>query len=171
MLSGSLATGDILSVDVVTGESHLVVDAPAGRTASGIEQDRWGRIWAGGGPTGQAFVYGPNGAPVATLSLGVPPSTLVNDLLIVRGAAWFTDSFDDVLYKVPIGPHGVLGAPVTVPLTGGYQHQPGFNLNGIEAAPGGRYGGCWRCSPTPEACSASTRTPARPGGSTSAAPR
>lgn len=54
MFSGSIATGDVLAVDVVTGESHFVVDAPPGRTAAGLEHDRWGRLWVAGGTTGQA---------------------------------------------------------------------------------------------------------------------
>jgi hypothetical protein len=139
MLSGSRASGDVLAVNVVTGESHLVVDAPPGRTAAGIEQDRWGRIWVAGGQTGQAYVYAADGTPVATFSLGSPPSTFINDVVITGDAAWFTDSLDDVLYKIPIARNGSLGTPVAVPLTGGYQHAEGFNLNGIEATPGGRW--------------------------------
>lgn len=139
MFSGSLASGDILAVDVITGESHLVVDAPPGRTALGLEQDRWGRLWVAGGPTGEAYVYAADGTPVAVLSLGTRPSTFINDVVITRDAAWFTDSSDDVLYQIPIGRDGSLGAPVAVPLTAGYQHSAGFNLNGIVATTGGRW--------------------------------
>ena len=60
-------------------------------------------------------------------------------MVITADAAWFTDSFDDVLYKIPMGRDGSLGAPVAVPLTGGYQHAAGFNLNGIEATAGDRW--------------------------------
>ncbi|MEA2686465.1 MAG: hypothetical protein QOE93_1660 [Actinomycetota bacterium] len=139
MLSGSLATGDILAVDVIAGDSHLVVDAPPGRTASGIKQDPWGRIWAAGGATGQAFVYGADGKPLATIALSDPAATFINDVVVSRDGAWFTDSSDDVLYEVPIGPGGSLGPPRAVTVTGDYQHQPGFNLNGIEVTPGGRW--------------------------------
>ena len=139
MFSGSRASGDVVAVDVVTGESRLFVDAPPGRTAVGLEQDRWGRLWVAGGATGQVYVYGPDGSPMATFSLGSPPATFINDVVITHDAAWFTDSMDDVLYKIPIGRTGALGAPVAVPLTGAYQHVPGFNLNGIEATPGGRW--------------------------------
>lgn len=139
MFSGSIATGDVLAVDVVTGESHFVVDAPPGRTAAGLEQDRWGRLWVAGGATGEAYVYAADGAPAATLSLGSPPSAFINDVVITRDAAWFTDSFDDVLYRIPIAGDGSLGAPEVVPLTGSYQHGAGFNLNGIEATAGDRW--------------------------------
>ncbi len=56
MFSGSIASGDVLAVDVLTGDTHLVVDAPFERTASGLEQDRWGRLWVAGGMTGRAYV-------------------------------------------------------------------------------------------------------------------
>ena len=139
MFSGSIASGDVLAVDVVTGESHLAVDAPPGRTAAGLEQDLWERLWVAGGARGKAYVYSADGAPAATLSLGSPPSTFINDLVITRDAAWFTDSFDDVVYKVPIGRDGRLGAPVAVPLTGSYRQGAGFNLNGIDATAGDRW--------------------------------
>lgn len=139
MFSGSIPTGDVLAVDVVTGESHLAVDAPPGRTAAGLEQERWGRLWVAGGPTGEAYVYAADGAPAATLSLSPPPSTFINDVVITRDAAWFTDSFNDLLYKVPIGREGSLAAPEAVPLTGSYRHGAGFNLNGIEATAGDRW--------------------------------
>ncbi len=102
MFSGSIASGDVLAVDVLTGESHLPVDAPPGRTAAGLEQDRWGCLWGAGGPTGQAYVYGVDGAPGATLSLGSPPSTFVNDVVITADAAWFTDSFDSVRWDLVV---------------------------------------------------------------------
>lgn len=80
-----------------------------------------------------------DGAPAATLSLGSPPSTFINDVVITADAAWFTDSFDDVLYKIPIGRDGSVGPPEAVPLTGSYQHAAGFNLNGVEATAGDRW--------------------------------
>jgi sugar lactone lactonase YvrE len=45
-----------------------------------------------------------------------------------------------VLYRVPIGPHGALGAVETVQLSGEYDHlpPPAFNLNGIDATPNGK---------------------------------
>ncbi len=53
MYSGSRATGDVVAFDVRTGQRTLVVDAPAGRTATGLELDRWGRLWVSGGATGE----------------------------------------------------------------------------------------------------------------------
>lgn len=138
MFSGSRATGDIVAVDIVTGAVRLAVDAPEGRAALGLEQDRFGRLWVAGGATGQAYVYAPDGTTLAVYQLGDQP-TFINDVVVTRDAAWFTDSQKPVLYKIPIGLDGSLGQPVVVPLTGDYVHQPGFNLNGIDVTPGGRW--------------------------------
>lgn len=138
--SGSRATGDVVKVDVRTGELTLVVDAPAGRTATGLELDRWGRLWVAGGATGQAYVYGPDGAPVETFQLApVDQAAFINDVVVTRQAAWFTDSRDDVLYRIPLGPGGTIGDPVAVPLTGDFFLAPGFNVNGIDATPNDRW--------------------------------
>lgn len=140
MYSGSRATGDVVAVDIRTGERTVVVDAPPGRTAIGLELDRWGRLWVSGGATGQAYVYGPDGQPVETFQLApVGQASFINDVVITRDAAWFTDSRDDVLYRVPIGPGGTIGEPVAVPLTGDFVLADGFNINGIDATPNGRW--------------------------------
>jgi hypothetical protein len=131
--SGSRATGDILAVDVVSGDSWLVVDAPAGRTAVGIEQDREGRFWVAGGASGDVFVYEENGDELAVYDFAAS-DTFVNDVVVTRDAAWFTDSRKAVLYRVPIERDGSLGDGEIVPLFGDYRHGPGNNLNGIDAS-------------------------------------
>jgi len=65
----------------------------------------------------------------------------VNDVVVTRTGAFFTDSRQQVLYRVPIGQDGTLGAAQTVPLTGeiAYSTSPTpFNANGIEASRGGK---------------------------------
>jgi sugar lactone lactonase YvrE len=64
----------------------------------------------------------------------------VNDVIVTREAAWFTESMGAVLYKVPIAPDGTLGSQAdveVVPLTGDFTFAPGFNVNGIDATPRG----------------------------------
>ena len=151
MYSGSRTNGQILAVDVITGRSRIVVDEPAGAPAVGLELDRFGRLWVAGGGTGQAFVYDADtGETVAVLQLAADDGepTFVNDVVITRDAAWFTDSRRAVLYKVPIGRNGDIGEPETVPLTGDYEanHVPSpvdgpavTNLNGIDATPNDRW--------------------------------
>ena len=138
--SGSRASGDIVAVDVVTGERELVVDAPANRTAVGIEQDRWGRFWVSGGGTGDVYVYDESGDPLATYDFA-SSNTFINDVVVTREAAWFTDSRRPVLYRIPIARDGSLGDGEVVPLTGDdYVHNPGVNnLNGIDASRDGRF--------------------------------
>ena len=65
-------------------------------------------------------------------------TTFVNDVVVTRDAAYFTDSLNPVLYVVPIGRGGRLGEARTLPLTGELQYTDGFNVNGIEASPDGR---------------------------------
>jgi hypothetical protein len=62
----------------------------------------------------------------------------VNDVVVTKRAAWFTDSMRQFLYKVPIGQNGQLGTPQAVPLTGDIVFQSGFNVNGIDATPNGK---------------------------------
>ena len=65
-------------------------------------------------------------------------TSFVNDVVVTKRAAWFTDSMRAFLYKVPIGPNGELGTPEAVPLTGDIVYQSGFNVNGIDATPNGK---------------------------------
>jgi sugar lactone lactonase YvrE len=131
--SGSRASGDIVAVDVATGEREIVVDAPAGRTAVGIEQDRFGRFWVAGGATGDVFVYDENGDELAVYDFA-SSETFINDVVVTRDAAWFTDSRKAVLYRILIDRDGTLGDGEIVPLSGDYEHGTGNNLNGIDAS-------------------------------------
>ena len=62
----------------------------------------------------------------------------MNDVVVTKRAAWFTDSVRQFLYKVPIGRHGRLGPAQSIPLTGDIVYQAGFNVNGIDATPNGK---------------------------------
>jgi len=65
--------------------------------------------------------------------------TIINDVALSRDAAWFTDSVQPHLYRVPIAPDGAVGTPSTLVLTGPAAHLSGeFNLNGIAATPDGK---------------------------------
>jgi sugar lactone lactonase YvrE len=69
------------------------------------------------------------------------PGTFVNDVIVTREAAYFTDSARAVYYRVPLGPGGQLAdqsAVETIALTGEFQQVPSFNSNGIEASPNGK---------------------------------
>jgi sugar lactone lactonase YvrE len=139
---GSIPTGAIFRGDAAAGTGAVLV-APQGRQASGIEVDQRNRLFVAGGLTGQAYVYdGATGATLAVYQLAAPGTALINDVIVARDAAYFTDSFNPVLYRVPLAPDGALpagGAVQVLPLTGDYVHVPGaLNGNGIAATPNGK---------------------------------
>ncbi|MGH3859051.1 hypothetical protein [Actinokineospora sp.] len=135
--AGDLFAGDIYRGDYQRGTAELFRDVPAGRMALGVKYDkRTDLLFVAGGFNGQAHLYdGTTGADVATYQLG----GAVNDVVVVvRGGAWFTDSFQPHLYFVPVSPTGEPGPAQTLVLTGPAGEITGdFNLNGIEATPNG----------------------------------
>jgi sugar lactone lactonase YvrE len=136
--AGSLATGAVYRGDLRTGKGRVLVPGRAGRIAVGLKHDR-GRLFVAGGSTGKAFVYDAHtGRLVRELRLGGGDS-FVNDVVVTNRAAYFTDSFRDVLYRLPLRASGAPAASArTIPLTGDFRLVSGqFNLNGIAAAPGG----------------------------------
>lgn len=139
---GSLATGAVVQGNLRSGECcETVVGPQQGRVAVGLKVDDRHRLFVAGGPTGQAYVYDARtGAELAVYQLATGPS-FINDVVVTRRAAWFTDSFSAVLFRVPIT-SGELGGQAdveTLHLSGDFQLVPGeFNANGIEAVRGGR---------------------------------
>lgn len=138
---GSLATGDVYRGDLRTGDGEVLADAPDGRTAVGLSHDRRSNnVFVAGGGTGDAFIYDADrGDPVASYDLTAAGS-FVNDVVVARDAAYFTDSFKSAIYKVPLGPAGRLPEQSGVEeltLGGEFRAVRGFNANGIDAAPDG----------------------------------
>lgn len=134
---GSLADGDIYVFNVRTGEEIRTLDGP-GTPSVGLKIDKRGRLFIAGGPTGEARVVdAATGDVLESYSLTTEP-TFVNDVVVTRDAAWFTDSQNAQLYKLPLGPGGALPGPDDVevlPLSGEWEQQDGFNANGIAATP------------------------------------
>jgi sugar lactone lactonase YvrE len=134
--AGELLTGGIFRGDLRTGDVERFIEAPAGRQALGLKADvRHGLLFVAGGFTGQAYVYDlRTGAPLADFQLG----TIINDVVVTRDSAWFTDSAQAHLYRVPIGPGGTLGPVSTLVVEGPAGSTAfDFNMNGIAATPNG----------------------------------
>lgn len=136
---GSIPSGAVYRADASSGAGSLLVPAQAGRAAIGLKVDGRGRLFVAGGATGMAFVYdAANGQELATYTLTAAAPTFVNDVILTSDAAWFTDSFNPVLYRVALPADGSLGGPEavsTLALSGDVQFTAGaFNLNGIVAA-------------------------------------
>ena len=140
---GSIPTGAVYRGDLTTGQGAILVPAQAGRSSIGLKyDDRTGLLFVAGGATGKAFIYDAgSGANIAEIQLSTLPS-FINDVVITQTAAYFTNSFQPTLHKVPLGEDGALPATPTseaLPLSGDYVFQPGvFNANGIDALPNGK---------------------------------
>ena len=133
--AGSLADGTILRGDVKSGETSVLATPPAGRISVGLEE-AGGLLFVAGGPTG-AFVYDAETGETVR-SYGVGAGGFVNDVVVTKDAAWFTNSAAAELYRVPLV-GGSPGDAQTVALSGDFELVEGFNLNGIEASPNGRW--------------------------------
>lgn len=136
---GSLVDGAIWQGDLRTGDGSILVPGVSGRLAVGMDYDSsTGRLYVAGGPDGNGYIYdAASGATVAVVDL--TPAGFVNDVIVTKNAAYFTDSFAPQMYVVPLSRSGDIAGPsMTVPLTGDFQFAPGqFNANGIEASPQG----------------------------------
>jgi sugar lactone lactonase YvrE len=135
---GSIPTGAVYRGNLRTGLGAVLVEGQTGRAAIGVAVDNRNRLFVAGGPTGKAFVYNARtGADIASYELG---TGFINDVVVTRTGAYFTNSNRAELYRVPIGNGGRLGSTVqTIPLTGAFQLQTGFNANGIDATANGRW--------------------------------
>lgn len=130
---GSIPTGAIYGGDLRTGRGDILVPATEGRAAIGVKE-AGGILWVAGGPTGMAFLYdAKTGADIAQVPL-TPAPALINDVVVTRDAAYFTDSGIPFIFRVDRDTLEV----TSIPLTGDIVYGPGFNANGIEATPDGK---------------------------------
>lgn len=129
----SLVDGSIYRADLRTGEGRVLSAGPGTYRSIGLKVDRYGRLFVAGGQAGNArVVSAATGELLASYQLGATEGSFVNDVLLTRGAAWFTDSFQPALYRLSRG-----GDVVTVPLTGDLEYVEGYNTNGIVTSPDG----------------------------------
>ena len=137
---GSRADGSIYRASLITGRGRIITPAP-GAQSLGMKLDGRGRLFVAGGRGGDARVVDAvGGAVLATYPLQTIPA-FINDVVLTKDAAWFTDSTNPVLFKLPLGPHGALPTAAQVerlPLTGDIVYGTGVNANGITATPDGR---------------------------------
>jgi sugar lactone lactonase YvrE len=138
---GSIPTGAVYRGDLRTGEGSLLVQPQTGRNAIGLKYDeRTGLLFVAGGPSGFAYIYdGETGADQGAIQLTTDMPRFINDVVITNDAAYFTNSSQQELYRVPLASNGEpLLTNETIPLSGDYVFTPGaFNANGIAATPNG----------------------------------
>ena len=139
LFAGSLKDGAIYRANAKNGMGRIFVAGEAGKAATGLHIDRWGRLWAAGAGTGEVRVFDArNGKLLQTYTFGPGPMFL-NDLDIARNRVVVTDSMNARVGVIPLGEHGALPDPSKaffMPLTGDFQVQMGFNANGIAARGG-----------------------------------
>jgi sugar lactone lactonase YvrE len=153
---GNLAGGDLLRGDYRTGIVETLAPSPGpGASAAGLKIDPrtnhlfvsaitfGARVYdAGTGALRQAYPFTTPG----------PFALFINDVVVTRDAAFFTDSCSTTLFKLPLGPGGRLPDPsavqalaltgefefVPIPYPGGaYPCYP--NMNGIAATDNGQW--------------------------------
>jgi sugar lactone lactonase YvrE len=135
---GSLADGRIYRANLNTG-TGAVISPPVGSSSVGLKIDHRGRLFVAGGATGEARVIDSRtGALLASYDFA-DGTTFVNDVVLTRNSAFFTDSTRAVLYRLALGPGGSLpGGFETIELSGDFVLDPdpaAFNLNGIAPTP------------------------------------
>ncbi len=134
--AGSLVDGAIYKGNYRDGSGTVHIAGTAGELAVGLDFDpRTNYLFVSGGFDGTARVYDvTTQEKVASIPLG---AGFINDVIVSKDAAYFTNSFQPVFHKVNLMPDGRLPDPPsvqTIPLGGDFESIPGeFNSNGIVA--------------------------------------
>ena len=172
---GSRADGDILAVDLKTGERKIVSEGPGpGNPSVGLKIDRRGLLYVAGGTAGTGRVVSARtGEIFASYNFTSLRPSFVNDVVLSDRYAWFTDSSNPQLYRVERTRNGKRAQRAevkTVPLRGDWAQLPDVNnANGI-AADARRPRAAGHQLHAQVSCSGSTRAPESRSRSTSAAP-
>ena len=133
--SGSRVSGDIFAADLRTGQGRVIVPG-GGIPALGMKLDGSRLFVAGGGSGTGRVVDVRRGVVLRTFALTTSTTTFVNDVVLGKRYAWFTDSLQPQLYRVDR--RGRSTAVTTVPLGGAWEQTAGNNANGITLTPDGR---------------------------------
>jgi sugar lactone lactonase YvrE len=140
------STGQILVGDLRTGIYSQLVP-PTGRMAVGMKFDaRSNFLFVAGGTSGGGTVYDTtSGAEIGFYPFLPPGTSIVNDVIVTRDAAYFTVSTGPFLGRVALGRHGHPTEGELLPLPPNFD-TPGsctFGLppraNGITATPDGKH--------------------------------
>jgi sugar lactone lactonase YvrE len=138
---GSRASGDIYAVNLRTGEGSLIDDddEDEGLPAVGLKIDNKRRLFVAGGDSGTGRVLDARTGELLEIYTFTNQPSFINDVVLTRDYAWFTDSRSPQLFGVPLGPGGKLGdqaACETLPLIGDWEQVPDVNnANGIAVTP------------------------------------
>ena len=140
---GSRITGAIYRGSLRTGKGGILVDGGPevmrdDRAATGLKVDRYGRLFVSGADSQHIRVYDARSGVQLRDYFAGTDAGFINDVIVTRRGAYFTDSNNPWLYFIPFGDDGELGELRRIPLGGDYVSGAGFNANGIVAARGGK---------------------------------
>lgn len=131
---GSVADGAIVRGNVLTGRVTPFVAGTPGDATTGLEVSG-NLLFAAGAGTGTLKVYDlRTGRKLADRRVAPAGESFINDVSVLGGNAYFTDSLKSQLYVLPIKHGNRFGAVRTLP-TPDIALVTGFNANGIETTP------------------------------------
>ncbi len=141
---GSTQDGSIFRANIDEPGEFEVFAGPGadGRdTVTGMKVDEQGRLFVAGRDTGRAFVYDTQTGDLLrsydTAQAG--EDALLNDITLTADAAYVTDSFRPVLYRIPRTDADVGDIEAWLDLDELVPYADRFNLNGITSTDDGRY--------------------------------
>jgi sugar lactone lactonase YvrE len=139
---GSLVDGRIMRGSVLTGRLSPFIPGTAGDSTAGLEV-HGNLLFAAGAATGTLKAYDlRTGRKLAERRVAPAGESFINDVAVIKDAAYFTDSLKAQLYVLPLGSRGKGHGPnfgkVRVLPTPGITIGAGFNANGIETTPDGK---------------------------------
>jgi hypothetical protein len=141
--TGSVTSGDILEVDVKTGDVRTFASGSAqGRkAATGLKLDNQGRLWVCGGADNKIHVLGADGALIKSWNTQTLfGSGFINDCIIDDDFVYFTDSRVKKIYRTSVkGDPGNLEEWLTFTDAQIPYAATGTNANGIVTTPDKKY--------------------------------
>lgn len=134
---GSRGDGDIYAVNLKNGRGRVISQGP-GTASVGLKVAK-DRLYVAGGAAGTGRVVSTRTGKTLASYPFTTDSSFVNDVVLAKRGAWFTDSLQPQLYRVSYAKKAerVQQARVaTVPLTGDWVQTLGVNnANGIAIGP------------------------------------
>ena len=132
---GSLVNGAVYQGDLRNGETRAISTGLTGQLAVGLAFDqRTNYVYSasGPGPTGKVAIYDGDGLALLHNITLTQSAGFVNDVIISKDAAYLTDSFAPVLYRLGLE-NGMPNTSdiSTIPLIGFDTVMNEFNANGI----------------------------------------
>lgn len=129
---GSRTTGAIYRADLDTGKGEVINKGP-GTPSLGMET-LGDKLYVAGGRAGDARIVDAKSGEVLQSFKLTSKASFINDVVVAKDGAWYTDSTNPELYRTPLDGCGPV---TTLPLTGDIVYKDGFNANGITMAPDG----------------------------------